>query len=105
MTVNYQEYIRSEEWREKSDAAKERAGYRCQICNTPDSMAGLQTHHRTYERLGYEDDSDLTVLCDDCHSIFEREKKMRKPGANPPSILGMRLRRTKKSRQFIPPER
>ena len=78
--VNYQTYIHSEEWREKSDAAKERADYRCQVCNTPDSMAQLETHHRTYERLGYEDDGDLIVLCDECHDLFERNKKIQKGG-------------------------
>lgn len=62
---NYDDYINSEPWKLKSNKAKERAGYRCQGCNTPDN---IQTHHRIYERLGDELDSDLTVLCDECHS-------------------------------------
>ena len=38
--------------------------YRCQICYTSHR---LEVHHRTYERLGYEKPSDLTVLCYWCH--------------------------------------
>ena len=79
--VNYAEYIRSEKWRQKSYDAKLRAGNRCQVCNRSGDEIQLETHHRTYERLGNEYDSDLTVLCRDCHSIFEhqRERVGRKP--------------------------
>ena len=91
--INYYDYIRSEEWRDKAEAAKARAGYRCQVCNTPDSMAGLEAHHRTYERLGNELPEDITVLCGDCHSIFESQRSGRNyvPRGN------------KKSRVFIAP--
>lgn len=64
---NYSDYIRSSSWKTKSNAAKVRAGRRCQLCN---STKFLQTHHRTYERLGKEDPGDLIVLCDDCHKKF-----------------------------------
>lgn len=63
--MNYDDYIKSEPWKQKSEKAKERAGYRCQCCY---SDKNIQTHHRTYERLGNELDTDLTVLCDECHS-------------------------------------
>lgn len=101
MTVNYDDYIHSEEWAEKSEAAKERAGYRCQVCNVPDSMAGLETHHRTYERLGYEDDGDLIVLCGDCHSIYEQHHRMQNPGQRRPMMQLVSWR--KKKRTFEPP--
>lgn len=32
--------------------------------------AELDVHHRTYERLGQEQEYDLTVLCHRCHSLF-----------------------------------
>ena len=62
--VNYDEYIRSAAWKEKADAAKARAGHRCQICY---GTHRLQAHHRTYIRLGHELPTDITVLCDTCH--------------------------------------
>ena len=49
-------------------------GVRCQVCNTDKSI--LDTHHRTYERLGRELDGDLIVLCRDCHRIFHENGKL-----------------------------
>lgn len=69
-TMPYQAYLRTLHWREVAKAAKERAGGRCQLCNDTDR---LETHHRTYERRGFEEDWDLTVLCDRCHEKFHRE--------------------------------
>lgn len=73
--LDYYEYINSPEWYAKSDAAKARAGYRCQVCN---STRQLNTHHRTYERLGRELDTDLIVLCRDCHDLFHKQGKLAK---------------------------
>jgi 5-methylcytosine-specific restriction endonuclease McrA len=64
--VDYQAYIHSPEWKAKSLDAKERAGYRCQVCNSPDR---LETHHRTYVNLGHEKPEDLTVLCHKHHDM------------------------------------
>ena len=65
--VVYAEYLQSDAWRERRDAALERAGHRCQLCN---SDAPLHVHHRTYDRLGAELPQDLTVLCEHCHQKF-----------------------------------
>lgn len=75
--IDYAEYIASPEWREKSRLAKQRAGNRCQLCNRSSKEITLHTHHRTYDRLGNEANSDLTVLCADCHEIFEFTTKNR----------------------------
>ena len=63
----YGDYLKSHQWKDKAKQAKERAGNRCQLCNSPNK---LQVHHRTYERIGLEDNSDLIVLCDSCHRKF-----------------------------------
>lgn len=65
--VNYELYIRSDRWKRKADAAKKRAGYRCQGCNRHRGQVILEAHHRTYERLGFELDGDITVFCTECH--------------------------------------
>ena len=67
MMVNYYEYLRSAEWQGKRFAAIQRARNRCQVCY---SDGNLDVHHRTYERLGDELASDLTVLCRTCHTTF-----------------------------------
>lgn len=63
----YQEYLKSPEWAATRRWALERAEHRCQVCN---SDGPLDVHHRTYERLGHEWPSDLTVLCRDCHGLY-----------------------------------
>lgn len=66
-TMPYQAYLQTPEWQAKRDQALDKAGHRCQLCNSNDS---LNVHHRTYERRGNEELSDLTVLCRACHSLF-----------------------------------
>ena len=70
--VQYYDYIRSPEWREKAVSAKARAGHRCQVCN---QQGQLDAHHRSYSRLGRETPADITVLCRACHSLYELNKR------------------------------
>lgn len=70
--VDYHKYLKSARWKAKAKAARKRAGYRCQLCN---SQAPLEVHHRTYERLGYERADDLIALCSSCHQSFHRRKR------------------------------
>jgi hypothetical protein len=69
MTVNYLDYLQSIEWLQLCARALEYYGNRCAICNSPDN---LQVHHRTYERLGQELITDVTILCDECHKLNSR---------------------------------
>lgn len=62
----YASYIRSKAWKKKSDAAKMKAGEVCAKCG---KAAALDTHHKTYVRLGREKNSDLVVLCRRCHAL------------------------------------
>jgi|GEM_PF-2903918 len=84
MGINYYAYIASEEWRQRAHAAKQRAGNRCQVCNRPSGEVMLNAHHRTYERLGNEHPDDITVLCRDCHELYERNRKIARPPINKP---------------------
>lgn len=72
--VDYYEYIKSPAWKAKAAAAKKRAGYRCQVCNRHKKEVRLEAHHRTYERLGNERPEDITVLCRDCHELYEANR-------------------------------
>lgn len=65
----YSEYIRSDEWKEKRKKAIKAADGKCQLCG---STTRINVHHRTYERLGKEKPSDLTVLCESCHYNFHQ---------------------------------
>ena len=61
--LKYENYIRSQTWRKKSTAVKQ-AG----VCSRCGKKAPLDTHHKTYTRLGFERDSDLIALCRACHA-------------------------------------
>lgn len=71
----YHRYLQTDEWRERRAVAIRKAGGRCQVCNGSDR---LEVHHRTYERFGAELEDDLTVLCEDCHGLYERHKRLRR---------------------------
>lgn len=72
---DYKSYLQSPEWKTRATAAKERAGYRCQLCNRSSKQVTLNVHHRTYAHLGNETPDDLTVLCEDCHELYEEHRK------------------------------
>ena len=60
----YDAYLLSREWKEKADICKLNAGYRCQLCNGEDRLVA---HHKTYDRIFRELDTDLICLCTRCH--------------------------------------
>ncbi len=64
---SYQEYLQSNSWARKRAFMLQRAGNRCQLCNT---RGPLQVHHRTYDRIFQERPDDLIVLCRSCHARF-----------------------------------
>jgi len=64
MNVNYQEYLKSEAWQDKREAMLSHWNNQCALCSSPNN---LHVHHRTYKRLGHENETDLIVLCDRCH--------------------------------------
>jgi hypothetical protein len=68
----YTAYLASPEWQARAVAAKVRAGGRCMLCN---STGPLDTHHRTYERVGDELPEDLVALCRDCHDGYHRWRR------------------------------
>ena len=77
--ISYHEYIQSDEWRMKEEAAKKAAGYRCQVCNTSRHEVSLDAHHRSYANLGDEKPDDITVLCRSCHELFSNHGKVQDP--------------------------
>lgn len=66
-TMPYREYLQTPEWDERASQTYCRFGGRCALCN---AAGDLEAHHRTYERRGHEESSDLTALCPTCHGLF-----------------------------------
>ena len=63
--LQYRNYLRSREWKDKRKLVLIRDGYMCQHFGS--FYGDLQIHHVTYIRLGAELLEDLLTLCDDCH--------------------------------------
>lgn len=66
-SVPYADYLRTWHWYEIREKALERAGERCELCN---STTRLQVHHKSYENIWREELEDVIVLCRRCHAKF-----------------------------------
>jgi 5-methylcytosine-specific restriction endonuclease McrA len=62
--AEYADHLQTSGWRWKSFQAKDRAGFRCALCNSP---SRVETHHRSYANIPNERPDDLIVLCFNCH--------------------------------------
>lgn len=67
----YEEYLKTTHWQSRREQAILYAGAKCQVCS---GCHNLEVHHNDYSRLGQEWDSDLVVLCGDCHGLFHERK-------------------------------
>lgn len=67
--MKYHDYLQTDYWKEVTKSVKSRAGWKCQLCNSPHD---LNAHHRTYENRGNELNhlEDLICLCRRCHAMF-----------------------------------
>lgn len=61
--MDYQKYLKSDEWRAITRRIWRKADGKCASCGGK----GNHVHHKTYDRLGHEDDEDLELLCRFCH--------------------------------------
>ncbi|MFW5962198.1 MAG: hypothetical protein ACOCQR_01105 [bacterium] len=65
---SYDEYLNSKHWKELKKRFKNSPFPKsCSIC---DEIENLHVHHRYYDRLGEENLSDLTYLCEECHNFI-----------------------------------
>ncbi len=88
--IDYDDYLATEEWLERREAAKARCGQRCQLCGA--ERVELNVHHNTYKRLGAELETDLTVLCRNCHESFHDQRELAESRPRD-SIFGSRFGR------------
>lgn len=67
--LKYEDYLKTEYWKNLSESIKKEADYRCQICNSEDD---LNVHHRSYKYKGFLEleKKDLICICEKCHSIY-----------------------------------
>jgi 5-methylcytosine-specific restriction endonuclease McrA len=75
MRTEYNEYIKSYRWKQRRDAAMQRAKSRCERCGFSDQSCKLEVHHVTYANFKNEKPEDLRVLCTECHAIEDKERE------------------------------
>lgn len=42
----------------------------CSQCGKALQLRDCHVHHKTYDRVGHENDNDLLLLCHDCHKTI-----------------------------------
>lgn len=65
----YDLYLETDHWKDLRAAAIAHYGDTCVLCDSKP----VQVHHRTYARRGFEQLTDLIVLCDGCHSRYHNK--------------------------------
>jgi hypothetical protein len=71
----YEEYIASQEWKQKRQVVLERDKFTCQTCL---SQNNPEVHHKTYENFGNEFLEDLITLCTGCHEAITNSLRERR---------------------------
>lgn len=72
--IGYENYLKTRHWRRIRNRKILSDGV-CFLCGKDQN---LQVHHRTYKRLGEEKESDLIVLCRECHKLMHTDQHTRK---------------------------
>src|SRR5690625_3470247 len=67
----YDQYLRSDDWRQRRELVLKRAGGVCEGCGT---MPAAHVHHLTYEHVGNEFLFELVALCLGCHERIHADE-------------------------------
>lgn len=70
MNIAYQEYLKTDHWRELRKRAIDRWGDRCSNCSVP----GVDVHHLRYGNLFDVTEDDLMPLCRRCHDAVHASR-------------------------------
>lgn len=67
LRAEYKAYLASDTWAQRRKIVLSRASYVCECC---EHYTATQVHHKAYERIGNELDTDLMALCILCHQLL-----------------------------------
>lgn len=65
----YEQYLRSQQWKIKRQEKAKLVEYVCEICGKIE-RENFEIHHKTYKNFTHEKMSDLMFLCKECHQII-----------------------------------
>lgn len=73
----YKRRLEQDDWKKEIiPSLKAYWSNRCAACNVTGDQAILDGHHRTYDRFGHEDFTDIILLCRRCHNLFHENVKV-----------------------------
>ena len=72
---SYESYLKSPRWRLLREQVAFIWSNRCALCYQEFSKE-YHVHHRCYDRLGKEDQTDVLPLCPECHKLFHDNRKV-----------------------------
>jgi len=67
LRAEYDAYLASDAWAARRSIVLARAHGTCECC---EHYSATQVHHKTYERIGQELDTDLLAVCSLCHDLL-----------------------------------
>lgn len=74
--MNYEEYIKTEQWNQKRNERMKMDNNTCQTCI---SKENLECHHKNYDNLFNENvEHDLITLCNPCHDAITSSMRERR---------------------------
>ncbi len=72
--LNYELYLQNDYgWRDFRDTIIKTRDSQCEKCH---SEIDLEVHHKTYNNVGNEKPEDVIVLCEPCHCLLHRERRL-----------------------------
>ena len=74
-TVNGNNYLNSKHWGGLRLKIYKKYDGICQRCKEDIPFSIADIHHRTYARMGNENENDLILYCKRCHKIIHNSKK------------------------------
>ncbi len=67
-------YIGSGCWKRKRKYLLKKRGCKCQMCGDASKKESeYHAHHNTYKRMGFEEENDIQILCNECHNGLHKK--------------------------------
>ena len=75
VVIGYDAYLHTKHWKLKRRHIYKIRNKTCELCKKKINYnESYNVHHKTYDRVGNEKDSDLMLLCPECHKLIHIKK-------------------------------
>lgn len=75
VVIGYDAYLHTKHWKTKRRKIYLLRNKTCQMCKKViKNGESYNVHHKNYNRVGNEKDSDLMLLCPECHKLLHKKQ-------------------------------